>query len=79
LEIALKNLLENACKYCGTTASISVIKTDHSLIVEDTGIGIAPEFQKKIFHRFWQLEKTENESHSFGLGLYLVKKIVELH
>jgi signal transduction histidine kinase len=42
-------------------------------------VGISSEYLGKIFERFWQLEKTEQEGHSFGLGLYLVKKIVQLH
>jgi signal transduction histidine kinase len=79
LEIILKNLIENACKYAGEKAKITVTGTATSLSVSDTGVGIAPEFQGQIFERFWQMEKTEQEGHSFGLGLYLVKKIVELH
>jgi signal transduction histidine kinase len=79
LEIALKNLIENACKYTDDATEISILGTEHSLSIRDTGVGIAAEFQDKIFQRFWQLEKTEEGSHSFGLGLYLVKKIVDLH
>jgi signal transduction histidine kinase len=79
LEIVLKNLIENAKKYAGEQATITVVGTATSLSVEDNGVGIAPEYLDKIFERFWQLEKTEGEGHSFGLGLYLVKKIVQLH
>jgi signal transduction histidine kinase len=79
IEIVLKNLLENACKYAGDKANISVIGTAHSLSVIDTWKGIAPEFQQQMFERFRQLEKTEKIWHSFGLGLYLVKTIVQLH
>ncbi|MDR2541448.1 MAG: HAMP domain-containing histidine kinase [Candidatus Peribacteria bacterium] len=79
LEIVIKNLIENACKYAGDKAKIRVFGTDRSLSVIDDGIGIPSEHLGKIFERFWQLEKTEQEGHSFGLGLYLVKKIVQLH
>ena len=79
LEIVIKNLIENAYKYAGDNASISIISTKNTLSVSDTGKGIPPEFQQQIFERFRQLEKTEHENHSFGLGLYLVKKIVEIH
>ena len=79
LEIVITNLLENACKYAGKDAQISLIIHKDSLVVQDTGIGIDPAIHDLIFERFWQKEKTENTDHSFGLGLYLVKKIVELH
>jgi signal transduction histidine kinase len=79
LEIVLKNLIENACKYAGDKAKITVVGTATSLSVLDEGVGISSEHLGKIFERFWQLEKTEQEGHSFGLGLYLVKKIVQLH
>ncbi|MDR2191151.1 MAG: ATP-binding protein [Candidatus Peribacteria bacterium] len=38
-----------------------------------------PAYQEKIFERFRQLENTEHTEYSFGLGLYLVKRIVQLH
>ena len=79
LEIVIKNLIENAYKYAGDKASISLVGTKHSLSVSDTGKGIPSRFQEKVFERFRQLEKTEEQGHSFGLGLYLVKKIVQLH
>ena len=81
LTIVIKNLLENACKYAGDNADIIFIQTSHSFSIKDTGKGIPFEEQEKIFERFRQSEKTERnatESHSFWLGLYLVKKIVEL-
>lgn len=79
LEVVIRNLLENACKYAGKKAQISFIADEKGFAVKDTGIGIAAEYQEKIFERFWQLENVEQEGYSFGLGLYLVKKIVELH
>ena len=79
LEIVIKNLIENAHKYAGEGANIILIGDKHSLSVKDTGKGISTKYQKQIFERFRQLEKTEENEHSFGLGLYLVKKIVQLH
>ncbi|MDR3169389.1 MAG: HAMP domain-containing histidine kinase [Candidatus Peribacteria bacterium] len=79
LEIISKNLIENAYKHAGEQLQITITATADGLTVSDTGKGIAPEIQDKIFERFWQLEKTEENGYSFGLGLYLVKKIVQLH
>ena len=79
LGIVIHNLLENACKYAGEGAQISFSADKQGFSVQDTGVGIAPAHQEKIFERFWQLEKTEEKGYSFGLGLYLVKKILTLH
>jgi signal transduction histidine kinase len=79
LKIIIKNLIENACKYAGEKAQITIEATATTLSIHDTGKGIAPQYHQKIFERFRQLKKTEDEGYSFGLGLYLVKKIVQLH
>jgi two-component system phosphate regulon sensor histidine kinase PhoR len=48
--------------------------------VSDTGIGIAPEFHQRIFERFYRiLDKNADQSGSQGLGLSIVKLIMELH
>jgi signal transduction histidine kinase len=48
--------------------------------IRDTGYGIAPEYQKRIFERFYQIPNAHSErSASQGLGLTIVKMIVELH
>jgi two-component system phosphate regulon sensor histidine kinase PhoR len=50
------------------------------LRVRDTGIGIAPEFQQGIFERFYRIrDKNADCSGGQGLGLSIVKLIVELH
>jgi signal transduction histidine kinase len=50
------------------------------LEVSDTGIGIAPDDLDKVFQRFYRVDKNRNvENGNFGLGLALVKRIVELH
>lgn len=79
LEIVIRNLLENACKYAGEWSHISFIAHDKWFLVQDDGVWIDSEYQEKIFERFWQMEKIEQEGYSFGLWLYLVKKIVDLH
>lgn len=76
------NLLDNAIKFTpeGHTVQVRIAETDASVIVEilNTGSEITPEQQKKIFNKFYQAD----ESHSTqgnGVGLAIVKRIVELH
>lgn len=49
------------------------------LSVNDTGSGIAPEYQERIFERFYQIPDSNNGRSGQGLGLAIVKMIVELH
>jgi two-component system phosphate regulon sensor histidine kinase PhoR len=49
------------------------------LDVSDTGVGIAPEQQQRIFERFYQVSSTGGRTSGQGLGLAIVKMIVELH
>lgn len=81
IELMLNNLLSNAFKYTGTGESISVVlkmEADNRLLlqVQDTGSGIPQQKQEKIFERFYQAENTHIGS---GIGLSLVKRLVELH
>jgi len=78
------NLLSNAVKFTPEGGTISVrlkAETEHcSLEVEDTGIGIIPGQIPYLFERFRQAEGSENRSYEgSGLGLALVKELVELH
>ncbi|MBF2068010.1 MAG: response regulator [Calothrix sp. C42_A2020_038] len=80
----LYNLLSNAMKFTphGGTISVSVVSTNENCIlkVQDTGIGIIPEQLPHLFERFRQAEGSENRSYEgSGLGLALVKELVELH
>ncbi|NJO74564.1 MAG: response regulator [Leptolyngbyaceae cyanobacterium RM1_406_9] len=80
----LYNLLSNAMKFTATGGKIDVILQSagsHCLLkVKDTGIGIRPDQIPHLFERFHQADGSANRSHEgSGLGLALVKELVELH
>jgi len=81
---AVSNLLSNALKYTpsGGTIHLLAAKTDAgvSVTVENPGPGIPPEHRDKIFDRFYQVDRSRSDSAtSTGLGLSIVKIIMELH
>jgi signal transduction histidine kinase len=80
----LLNLLSNAVKFTpeGGRISITANKTENGaeISVSDTGVGIAPEDQPKIFEEFRQVgSDSTHKTEGTGLGLTLAKKFVELH
>jgi len=80
----LYNLLSNAMKFTPEGGTITVTlhpAGDHCLLkVSDTGIGIRPDQIPHLFDRFRQAEGSANRSYEgSGLGLSLVKELVELH
>lgn len=81
IERALTNLLSNAIKYSPDNGEIKVnlTKTDNNaeITITDQGCGIAPEFQKKIFDRFYRVENNIHTVKGTGLGLHLVKQTIE--
>lgn len=84
IERVILNLLSNAIKFTepGGTIEVSIFdKEDKVLIsVRDTGIGIPEDKLKIIFERFRQVENILSRSHEgSGIGLSLVKSIVEMH
>ncbi|PUA38041.1 two-component sensor histidine kinase [Paenibacillus elgii] len=78
------NLLGNSIKFSpeGGTIAVSIEQgaKDVTVRIADTGIGIAPEDQKRIFERFFKADRSRNRRQSgSGLGLAIVKQIVSLH
>lgn len=83
LALILANLVDNAIKFSNKGESIAIMAsctaTTLTLTVSDTGIGIAPEDQQRIFDRFEQIERGSTRTHrGHGLGLSIVKALVEL-
>jgi heavy metal sensor kinase len=77
-------LLDNALKYTPApgTVTISAEQKDGRVVlsVEDTGMGIAPEDQARIFERFYRVDKARSrELGGAGLGLAIAQWIVQLH
>jgi len=83
LKQVLLNLLSNAVKFTPDGGSIVVRAwrdgEEVGVTVTDTGIGIAPADQERIFDSFQQGERTASSSEGTGLGLTLSRRSVELH
>lgn len=80
----LSNLIENACKYSDGDTRIGVFATELPgeavLQVADQGYGMTEEEVSTIFDRFRQVDQSSTRSSSgVGLGLYIVKSLVESH
>jgi len=80
----LTNLLTNAIKYSSEKSVVDVsVKTDMinvTVRVQDSGIGISKDQQKKIFDRLYQVtDGRENTFPGLGMGLYISKEIVKKH
>lgn len=81
-ESVITNLLSNACKYSDGDATIScgIIKQDNEveIVVSDDGVGISDIDQSLVFQRMFRAPATSKLKEGTGLGLYLIKKYLEL-
>ena len=81
-ERAVGNLLDNALRFTPENGSIQIALSKHDsdfeIAVSDSGCGIAPEHLPRVFDRFYRADSSRG-SDGAGLGLALVKSIVDLH
>jgi two-component system phosphate regulon sensor histidine kinase PhoR len=78
------NLVSNAIKYSNEEGIVELGfekgKTEITIFIKDSGLGIPPEDIKRIFERFYRVEKSRSkERGGTGLGLAIVKHIIEAH
>jgi signal transduction histidine kinase len=81
MEQVFTNLISNAVKYTNISNGIIIIKSKlvdghYEFSVKDNGIGIDSEYHSKIFEMFQTLRE-KDEKESTGIGLAIVKKIIE--
>lgn len=83
LSAVVYNLSENAVKYNNDRGSVTIsaygTHDTVTLSVADTGVGITPEDQPKVFDRFFRAEATSSSRAGSGLGLAIVREVVEMH
>jgi two-component system, OmpR family, phosphate regulon sensor histidine kinase PhoR len=83
IEILIRNLIDNALKYCGDPPKIDILvqldskSNSVKIAVSDNGPGIPKHLRKKIFRRFYRAgDELERTKPGTGLGLFLVRSIV---
>jgi signal transduction histidine kinase len=80
LSVLIRNLMDNAVRYTpeGGAVSVDVGKQGQKIVltVSDTGPGISPDLQHRVFDRFYRM--VGNHSQGCGLGLAIVKQIADL-
>ena len=83
LRIVINNILSNAVKYTPASGAISIVLKEFlgnkSIAISDSGVGIPEADQDKIFNKLFRADNVRklDESQGTGLGLYLVKSIIE--
>jgi PAS domain S-box-containing protein len=83
MEQVFKNLLSNAAKYSPGGGMIRVIEKvsggEYVVMVEDNGVGITAEQLEKVFDKFYRIDASDTGVEGTGLGMTIVKHIVEAH
>jgi heavy metal sensor kinase len=82
LQRVVSNIIDNAIKFTpeGGRITVDIIAKDSqvSISVQDTGIGISPEYQQRIFDRFFRVDPSRTTDGN-GLGLSLAQSIIKAH
>ncbi len=80
---ALSNLLNNAARYTDPGGHISLrvsrVGEEVQFVVEDDGIGIAPDMREAVFEMFTQLASPDNSRGGLGIGLNIVRHLAQMH
>lgn len=83
VEKVLTNLISNAIKYTAKGGEVDVVAAlngqNLEIKVSDNGNGISEQDQDKIFDRFYQINEKDEGNQGSGIGLALVKKLLEVH
>lgn len=79
ISILIHNAISYTPEHGKITLSVSKHKERFHISVADTGIGISDEDKKKIFDRFYRVEKSRSTKDHFGLGLSIAYEIVKAH
>jgi two-component system sensor histidine kinase KdpD len=83
LQLALRQLLDNACKYSvpGSAVSVSIDSQDEWVAIRtaNSGSHIRPNERSRIFERFYRGAEAQDKAPGSGLGLYIARKIVHAH
>jgi two-component system, OmpR family, sensor histidine kinase KdpD len=83
IEQVVRNLVDNAVKFSPATGTIDVSAARQQdaivVTVKDDGPGVAPEYQHRVFERFFRVEREGSNVAGAGLGLAICKRFVELH
>jgi two-component system sensor histidine kinase KdpD len=83
LQLALRQLLDNACKYsvAGSAVTVSIDLQDEwvNILTSNSGSFIRPSERTRIFERFYRGAEARHTAPGSGLGLYVARKIVQAH
>jgi two-component system, OmpR family, sensor kinase len=81
LETVLRNLMYNALRYAQREVVVrfEIVRMRYRLCVEDDGPGIPEADRQRVFESFVQLDHTTQHKAGFGLGLAIVRRVVEWH
>jgi len=83
LQLALRQLLDNACKYSvpGSAVTLSIDSQDQWVAIRTSNSGslIRPSERSRIFERFYRGAEVRHKAPGSGLGLYVARKIVHAH
>ena len=84
MSLVIQNLLDNAIRFNRpdgqVTISVKGDKKNIEVMVKDTGIGIPPAQQERIFAKFFRADNAiKSETEGTGLGLFICKNIIEAH